>query len=80
LLVIKEDFQSKFKRININKVPKTERKSQEEIKQTSEKVHEDRKFQIDAGIVKLMKEHKVLTHNDLMQKLIERLKFPIDSS
>ncbi len=66
--------------MNINKVPKSERKVLEETKELDHKVKEDRKFQIDAAIMKTMKECKVLAHNNLMQKLFEKLKIPIDAS
>lgn len=44
VLVLRSDFQNKLKRMNINKVPKSERKALEETKNIDQKVKEDRKF------------------------------------
>ena len=52
----------------------------EEEKETEEKINENRKFQIDAMIMKILKEKKSLTHNELMQEIIQRMNFPVETS
>lgn len=42
--LLNEGFNSKLKRININKIPKTEKGLKEELKETEERVKEDRRF------------------------------------
>lgn len=75
-----ESFTSKLKRININKIPKSEKRIKEEIKQADEKIKEDRRFQIDAVIMKIMKEKKTLGHNDLLSEIFQKINFPSDSA
>ena len=43
-LMVNEEFKSKHKRLNINKIHKEDRKAKEENKNTEEKVKEDRKY------------------------------------
>mmetsp|Transcript_12975 Transcript_12975/g.12852 ORF Transcript_12975/g.12852 Transcript_12975/m.12852 type:complete len:81 (-) Transcript_12975:133-375(-) len=66
---VNPDFKNKLKRMNINMVSKPEEKKKEELIQTNNKVAEDRKFQIEAMIVRIMKEKKELKHVDLMNDL-----------
>eukprot|EP00347_Sterkiella_histriomuscorum_P008775 403343805 len=80
IFILNEDYNSKLRRININKTIRSQEHVQEEQKETEDRVREDRRFQIDAATTKIMKEHKLLAHNDLMQKLFEYLKFPIDAT
>lgn len=53
------------------------KESEEENDKTRCKVIEDRKMQIEAGIVRIMKMRKKLNHTDLMSELTEQLNFPI---
>ena len=39
--------------------------------------NQDRQYQIDAAIVRIMKMRKTLTHNLLITELYEQLKFPV---
>jgi len=56
------------------------REQEEENTKTKESVFQDRQFQIDAAIVRIMKTRKTLTHNQLMAELYQQLKFPLKVS
>ena len=45
--------------------------------QTTERVFQDRQYQIDAAIVRTMKARKTLTHSLLISELYAQLKFPL---
>lgn len=49
----------------------------EEQKATEERVFQDRQYQIDAAIVRIMKMRKTLTHNLLITELYNQLNFPV---
>lgn len=49
----------------------------EEQKATEERVFQDRQYQIDAAIVRVMKMRKALSHNILITELYNQLKFPV---
>ena len=49
----------------------------EEQQQTEERVFQDRQYQIDAAIVRIMKMRKVLLHSLLISELYDQLKFPV---
>lgn len=49
----------------------------EEQKATEERVFQDRQYQIDAAIVRIMKMRKSLSHNLLISELYNQLKFPV---
>ena len=61
-------FRSQMKRITINSIQK------KESKKDSESVHQrvlaDRKFFIDAAVVKTLKTKKSIRHNELVQEVI----------
>jgi len=61
--------------IKINQVQLNETK--EENKATEERVFQDRQYQIDAAIVRIMKTRKTLNHNLLLSELFDHLKFPV---
>eukprot|EP00743_Colponemidia_sp_Colp-15_P004129 GILK01004457.1.p1 GENE.GILK01004457.1~~GILK01004457.1.p1 ORF type:complete len:721 (-),score=162.74 GILK01004457.1:108-2270(-) len=69
------DFTHKLVRIKINQIQMKETK--EENEQTTERVFQDRQYQIDAAIVRIMKTRKTLTHNLLISELFNQLKFPV---
>eukprot|EP01132_Coremiostelium_polycephalum_P004709 gene4709-5881_t len=72
-------FTHKLMRIKINAIQAQETK--EENKKTNENILQDRQYQIDAAIVRIMKDRKVLSHNLLMSELFSMLKFtpkPVD--
>lgn len=52
----------------------------EEQKATEERVYQDRQYQIDAAIVRIMKMRKTLSHNLLISELYKQLTFPVKVS
>lgn len=68
-----KDFQSKLTRIKIGLVQTNKVETDKEKKQTDEKVEEQRGHQIEAAIVRIMKQRKVVTHNDLTHEVIGQL-------
>lgn len=52
----------------------------EEQKATEERVFQDRQYQIDAAIVRIMKMRKTLSHNLLITELFNQLRFPVKVS
>lgn len=52
----------------------------EEQKATEERVYQDRQYQIDAAIVRIMKMRKTLSHNLLITELYKQLTFPVKVS
>lgn len=49
----------------------------EEQASTTERVFQDRQYQIDAAIVRIMKMRKTLSHNLLVSEVYNQLKFPV---
>jgi cullin-4 len=47
-----------------------------ENKRTTQGVMNDRQYQVDAAIVRIMKTRKTLTHTQLITELFTQLKFP----
>lgn len=72
------EFRNVLFRIKINQVQMKETK--EEQNATQERVFQDRQYQIDAAIVRIMKMRKSLTHNLLISELYDQLKFPVKVS
>ncbi|KAM8848810.1 cullin-4B [Synchiropus splendidus] len=70
-----EEFKHKLFRIKINQIQMKE--TVEEQASTTERVFQDRQYQIDAAIVRIMKMRKTLTHNLLMSEVYNQLKFPV---
>ncbi|NWS96227.1 CUL4A protein, partial [Mionectes macconnelli] len=69
------DFKHKLFRIKINQIQMKE--TVEEQVTTTERVFQDRQYQIDAAIVRIMKMRKTLGHNLLVSELYNQLKFPV---
>ncbi|XP_033868016.1 cullin-4A-like [Acipenser ruthenus] len=69
------DFRHKLFRIKINQIQMKE--TIEEQVNTTERVFQDRQYQIDAAIVRIMKMRKTLSHNLLVSELYNQLKFPV---
>ncbi|KAJ3080356.1 Cullin-4, partial [Rhizoclosmatium hyalinum] len=70
-----DTFENPLFRIKVNSIQMKE--TVEENKDTTEKVFQDRQYQVDAAIVRIMKTRKKLTHTLLIAELFEQLKFPI---
>ncbi|KAL1924121.1 uncharacterized protein VTP21DRAFT_7156 [Calcarisporiella thermophila] len=68
------DFTSPQFRIKINAIQLKE--TVEENASTHERVFQDRQYQVDAAIVRIMKARKTLTHTMLIKELFEQLRFP----
>ncbi|CAI5441847.1 unnamed protein product [Caenorhabditis angaria] len=51
----------------------------EEKEQVEQEVNQDRQYQIDAAIVRIMKSRKELTHSALIQEIMAQLRFPVKS-
>ncbi|KAF5292602.1 hypothetical protein FQA39_LY13935 [Lamprigera yunnana] len=71
-------FTDKFFRVKINQVQIKE--TNKEQKATEESVIQDRQFQIDAAVVRIMKQKKTLTHNLLISELYQMLDLPVKPS
>lgn len=69
------EFFNKLFRIKINQIQMKE--TTEEQKATEERVYQDRQYQIDAAIVRIMKMRKTLSHNLLISELYKQLTFPV---
>ncbi|NXF61347.1 CUL4B protein, partial [Ciccaba nigrolineata] len=70
-----DDFRHKLFRIKINQIQMKE--TVEEQASTTERVFQDRQYQIDAAIVRIMKMRKSLSHNLLVSEVYNQLKFPV---
>jgi len=68
-------FKHQLFRIKINSIQM--RESDQENEQTTERVFQDRQYQIDAAIVRTMKARKTLTHSLLVSELYQQLSFPL---
>lgn len=73
--VFNKEFTHQLFHIKINQVQLKE--TNEEQKATEERVFQDRQYQIDAAIVRIMKMRKTLSHNLLLTELYNQLKFPV---
>lgn len=65
----------KLYRIRISQVQMKE--TAEERSQTEEEIFQDRQYQIDAAIVRIMKMRKSLAHSLLISELFNQLRFPV---
>ncbi|XBI84630.1 hypothetical protein VPH35_092898 [Triticum aestivum] len=73
--VFNEDFSAPLYRIKVNAIQMKE--TVEENTSTTERVFQDRQYQVDAAIVRIMKTRKTLSHTLLITELFQQLKFPI---
>eukprot|EP01012_Entosiphon_sulcatum_P032361 TRINITY_DN4116_c0_g1_i1.p1 TRINITY_DN4116_c0_g1~~TRINITY_DN4116_c0_g1_i1.p1 ORF type:complete len:748 (-),score=145.49 TRINITY_DN4116_c0_g1_i1:82-2325(-) len=68
---VNEEFKSKFVKLKITQV--VQKESEEEAVVTRTKVDEDRKWQLDAVIVRVMKTRKVMEHRNLVADVVRQL-------
>jgi len=68
-------FQHKLYRIKINYNQMKE--TIEENQKTNQAIMQDRQYQIDAAIVRIMKTRKSLLHQQLVSELFKQLTFPV---
>ncbi|XWS19847.1 hypothetical protein CRYUN_Cryun31cG0051900 [Craigia yunnanensis] len=73
--IFNEGFTAPLYRIKVNAIQMKE--TVEENTSTTERVFQDRQYQVDAAIVRIMKTRKVLSHTLLITELFQQLKFPI---
>jgi len=69
---VNDSFSSKLYKVKIG-TSTSARESDAERIETREKVEEDRRPQIEASIVRLMKSRKVLQHNDIIAEVTRQL-------
>lgn len=75
---INEEFTAKLYRVKINTIQLKE--SVQEEAHTNEQVAQDRQYQIDAAVVRIMKARRQLSHNQLISELFALLQFPCKAS
>eukprot|EP00005_Dracoamoeba_jomungandri_P002557 CAMPEP_0174254846 /NCGR_PEP_ID=MMETSP0439-20130205/4193_1 /TAXON_ID=0 /ORGANISM="Stereomyxa ramosa, Strain Chinc5" /LENGTH=744 /DNA_ID=CAMNT_0015336711 /DNA_START=181 /DNA_END=2415 /DNA_ORIENTATION=- len=73
--IFNSKLRHKYFRIKINSIQLQE--TPEENKKTKEGVFQDRQYQIDAAVVRIMKTRKSLSHTLLLAELYKQLKFPL---
>ncbi|WWC91937.1 uncharacterized protein L201_006889 [Kwoniella dendrophila CBS 6074] len=68
-----ESFTSNLQRIKIMQVSSNKPENSKEREETQEMVDEERKHQVEACIVRIMKDRKQMTHNDLISEVAHQL-------
>lgn len=74
VFTVNDSFTSKLYKIKIGTSTAVKENEMEQI-ETREKVEEDRRPQIEAAIVRLMKSRKVLQHNDVITEVTRQLSY-----
>ena len=74
IFCVNEGFNERLHRIKVNSIQLKE--TVEENKMTNERVFQDRQYQIDAAIVRVMKTRKTLSHQLLISEIFNQIKFP----
>lgn len=69
---VNDKFTSKFYKVKIGTVV-AQKESEPEKQETRQRVEEDRKPQIEAAIVRIMKSRKVLDHNNIITEVTKQL-------
>ena len=69
-------FRSPLRRITINSIQKKE--SKKEAEDVHARIISDRKFLIDAAVVKILKANRTISHVDLVSKVLNLVRFPLD--
>mmetsp|Transcript_13297 Transcript_13297/g.37584 ORF Transcript_13297/g.37584 Transcript_13297/m.37584 type:complete len:144 (-) Transcript_13297:641-1072(-) len=68
---INAEFNNRMNRIKINSIQMKE--TSKENKETHERVFQDRQYQVDAAIVRIMKARKSLEHNLLLAEVTKQM-------
>lgn len=68
---VNQSFTNKNYRIKINQIQL--RETEQENKETHERVASDRQFEIQAAIVRTMKSKQLISHNELVSEIIKAL-------
>lgn len=71
---VNEGFNERLHRIKVNSIQLKE--TVEENAMTNERVFQDRQYQIDAAIVRIMKTRKTLSHQLLISEIFNQIEFP----
>lgn len=79
IFTINNTFSSKLYKIKIGTSTAVKENDMEQM-ETREKVEEDRRPQIEAAIVRLMKSRKVLQHNDVITEVTRQLSYRFNPS
>ncbi|ESO98941.1 hypothetical protein LOTGIDRAFT_231265 [Lottia gigantea] len=74
IFTVNDQFTSKLFRVRIQMVATNKGEAEPERKETRNKVDEDRKHEIEAALVRIMKARKKLQHNVLIAECTEMLK------
>eukprot|EP00250_Pteridium_aquilinum_P010939 c19729_g1_i1 orf=85-2289(-) len=72
VFIFNDKFSSKFYKVKIGTVA-AQKESEPEKQETRQKVEEDRKPQIEAAIVRIMKSRRVLDHNNIVSEVTKQL-------
>ena len=71
--MVNEAFTSNLHRVKIQQASARQGEAEPERNETKRKVDEDRKHEIEACIVRIMKSRKTLNHNQLVSEVVEQL-------
>ena len=71
--MVNENFTSQFHRVKIQQASARQGEAEPERNETKRKVDEDRKHEIEACVVRIMKSRKTLNHNQLVSEVVEQL-------
>nr|DBA26014.1 TPA: hypothetical protein GDO54_010327 [Pyxicephalus adspersus] len=74
VFTVNDQFTSKLHRVKIQTVAAKQGESDPERKETQKKVDDDRKHEIEAAIVRIMKSRKKMQHNVLVAEVTQQLK------
>merc|ERR1712223_36887 len=73
VFMVNETFSSQFHRVKIQQASARQGEAEPERSETRRKVDEDRKHEIEACIVRIMKSRQQLNHNQLVAEVVEQL-------
>jgi cullin 3 len=71
---INEQFTSKYTRFRVGVVAGSKAENDKEKKETSDMLEKDRAHQIEAAVVRTMKQRKQLSHHELVVEVVEQLR------